>query len=85
MERVSLNTSLMAAEIAALLTRMTPSSRERHRRNVSAPTVLTATPSAKASTRDRVTRRPAARDWAIALAPAGSTPITRTSGRRALM
>ena len=41
-------------------------------------TCLTAVPSAKASTLDRVMRRPSARDMAIALAPTVSTPITLT-------
>ena len=38
MERVSLKTSLMAALMALLSTRMTPSSRLRHILNVSIPT-----------------------------------------------
>ena len=41
-------------------------------------TCLTAVPSAKASTLERVTRRPSARDMAMALAPTVSTPITLT-------
>eukprot|EP00878_Enallax_costatus_P045774 GHUV01055257.1.p1 GENE.GHUV01055257.1~~GHUV01055257.1.p1 ORF type:complete len:122 (-),score=20.50 GHUV01055257.1:451-816(-) len=36
--RVSLNTSLMAADMAALSTSSTPSHNSRHNRNVSAPT-----------------------------------------------
>lgn len=39
-------------------------------------TCLTATPSAKPSTRHSVMRRPCSSDIAIALAPVGSTPIT---------
>ena len=48
--RVSSNTSLIAAQIAAVSTRITSSTSSRQMRNVSLPTCLTATPSAKSPT-----------------------------------
>mmetsp|Transcript_30774 Transcript_30774/g.68187 ORF Transcript_30774/g.68187 Transcript_30774/m.68187 type:complete len:255 (-) Transcript_30774:1008-1772(-) len=84
MDLVSLNTSLMAALMALLSTRMTPSTSSRHSRNVSMPTCLTATPSAKASTLDSTTRSPRARLMVMALAPVGSTPMILMSGFNAL-
>mmetsp|Transcript_18219 Transcript_18219/g.45957 ORF Transcript_18219/g.45957 Transcript_18219/m.45957 type:complete len:280 (+) Transcript_18219:1106-1945(+) len=80
MERVSLNTSLMAALMALLSTSTTPSTSCRHSRKVSMPTCLTATPSANASTRDSATRSPRCRLSAIALAPVGSTPMILMCG-----
>jgi hypothetical protein len=50
MERVSSNTSLMAAQMASLSTRITSSTYCWHRRKVSSPTCFTATPSAKMPT-----------------------------------
>mmetsp|Transcript_31551 Transcript_31551/g.74997 ORF Transcript_31551/g.74997 Transcript_31551/m.74997 type:complete len:206 (+) Transcript_31551:264-881(+) len=79
-ERVSLKTSLMAALMAELSTRTMPSTSCRQRRKVSIPTCFTATPSAKASTLESITRRPVANDCAIALAPTGSTPMTLMDG-----
>ena len=84
MERVSLKTSLMAAQISSVLTSTTPSQNSRHTRNVSAPTVLTATPSAKLFRSSSVTRRPAARAVARQFESAGSTPSTLTHGATCL-
>ena len=81
MERVSSNTSLMAAQISSFVTRTTSSTVERATSNVCRPTVRTATPSAKMPTWSSVTRVPAASDWAMASASTGSTPMTAMSGR----
>ena len=54
--------TLIAVLIAELSTSTTPSSSSRHRRKGSAPGSLMATPSAKGSTRLRVTRSPRTRD-----------------------
>ena len=62
--------TLIAEEMAVLSTSTQPSSSSRQSRKVSAPTNLTATPSAKLSTLLRATRRPWASDCVIALAPA---------------
>ncbi len=48
--------------------------------NVSSPTRLTATPSAKIPTLSRVTRRPAFSDSYMPAASSGSTPMMRMSG-----
>ena len=81
MQRVSSNTSLMAAQMASVSTSTVPSTVSCATRKHSSPTVFTATPSAKPSTLASVTRRPLSRLCAIAFAPAGSTPMTSTSGR----
>mmetsp|Transcript_9472 Transcript_9472/g.38913 ORF Transcript_9472/g.38913 Transcript_9472/m.38913 type:complete len:215 (-) Transcript_9472:603-1247(-) len=75
----------MAAEISLLPTRTTPSSSSWQIRKHSAPTLRTATPSANGSTFESSTSRPRCRLCAMALAPAGSTPMMRTSGARRLM
>mmetsp|Transcript_7739 Transcript_7739/g.27204 ORF Transcript_7739/g.27204 Transcript_7739/m.27204 type:complete len:380 (+) Transcript_7739:493-1632(+) len=84
MDLVSSKTSFMAAHTSSVSTRTTPSSSCWHTRNVSVPTVLTATPSAKESTLVRLVTPPRYRLCAMPFAPAGSTPITLTSGRTLL-
>mmetsp|Transcript_6678 Transcript_6678/g.16148 ORF Transcript_6678/g.16148 Transcript_6678/m.16148 type:complete len:361 (-) Transcript_6678:144-1226(-) len=81
MARVSSKTSLMAAQISSLLTTITPSTKSLHSRNVSAPTSVTAVPSANVPTLGSSTRSPAARLRAMASASSLSTPYTFTSGR----
>ena len=83
-ERVSSNTSLMAAQMASLSTRIISSTSSRHRRKVSAPTCLTATPSANSPTCASLTRRPAASERVIASASTGSTPMILISRAQAL-
>ncbi len=80
-ERVSSNTSLIAAQIASVSTVIISSTYSRASRNVSLPTCLTATPSAKRPTCGSATRRPAASDRVIASESTGCTPITLISGR----
>jgi hypothetical protein len=77
MERVSSNTSLMAAQMASLSTTIISSTYSWHRRKVSSPTSFTAAPSAKRPTCSSSSMRlPAASDWVIASASMASTPIT---------
>ena len=78
---MSSNASLIAAQIASVSTRIISSTYLRARRNVSFPTLFTATPSAKSPTCGRVTRRPAWSERDIASESNGCTPTTRTSGR----
>ena len=82
-ERVSSNTSLIAAQIASVSTSTISSTYSWHRRKVSAPTYLTAAPSAKRPTDSRRTRLPALSDRSMASASAASTPsISSSSSRR---
>ena len=84
MLRVSMNTSLIAAQTASVSTVMNSSTRSRVMRKVSWPTSFTAVPSEKRPTSANVTRLPAATDCAIASESFICTPITRISGRTAL-
>ncbi len=79
-ERVSSNTSWMAAQISSVSSSMISSTWSRHSENVSSPTRLTATPSAKIPTLSRVTRRPAFSDSYMLAASSGSTPMMRMLG-----
>ena len=81
-ERVSSNTSWMAAQISSVSTSRISSTCALHSANVSSPTRLTATPSAKIPTRSRVTRRPACSDSYMPADSSGSTPMIRTFGYR---
>ena len=84
-ERVSSNTSLIAAQMASLLTRMISSTYSCASRKVSLPTFFTATPSAKMPTRGSVMRSPLHSERAIASASSGSTPTILISGRSRLI
>ena len=84
MERVSSNTSLIAAQVSSVSTRMISSTSCWHRRKVSLPTCFTATPSANRPTCARRTRRPALSERAMASESTGCTPMIRISGRRRL-
>jgi hypothetical protein len=70
--------------MASLSTTIISSTYSWHRRKVSAPTSLTAAPSAKRPTVSSSTRLPAASDWTIALESTVCTPITLISGRTRL-
>ena len=83
--RVSWKTSLMAAQTSSVLTSMNSSTSARVRRKVSLPTSLTAVPSENRPTSCSVTRRPALTDCTMALESVVCTPMTRISGRTALM
>ena len=80
-ERVSSNTSLSAAQMASVSTRIMSSTSSRAMRKVSSPTCLTATPSAKRPTCGSLTRRPAASERVMASESTGCTPMTLISGR----
>ena len=79
-DRVSSNTSFMAAQISSVVTWMISSTTSWQRRKVSCPTFLTAAPSAKRPTSLSATRLPAARDWTMAFASRVSTPMILTWG-----
>ena len=85
MLRVSWNTSLMAAQTASVSTTTKSSTSARVRRKVSAPTRLTAVPSENRPTSSSVTRRPARTERSMASESVVCTPMTRISGRTALM
>ena len=84
-ERVSWNTSLIAAHRASVSTVTTSSTYFWHSLKVSAPTRLTAVPSEKRPTSASSMRSPAARERAMASESRVCTPITRISGASALM
>ena len=79
-ERVSSNTSWMAAQISSVSTSTISSTCPRHSAKVSSPTRRTATPSANMPTRSSVTRRPPCSDSYMPAASRGSTPMTLTAG-----
>lgn len=70
--------TFIEAQIASRLTITMPSTSSLHKRNVSSPTALTATPSANPPTCSSVTLLPWHKDKAIAFASDGSTPIIFT-------
>mmetsp|Transcript_15590 Transcript_15590/g.20967 ORF Transcript_15590/g.20967 Transcript_15590/m.20967 type:complete len:434 (-) Transcript_15590:81-1382(-) len=80
-ERVSSNMSFRAAQISSFVTKTTSSTTSCATRNVSLPTIFTATPSANVSTCSSVTRSPSCKERNMASAPVGSTPMIRTPGR----
>ena len=81
-ERVSSNTSLMAAQVSSVLTRIISSTYCWHRRKVSSPTSRTATPSANNPTWESLIRSPFCNDRYMASASTGSTPMILVSGHR---
>jgi len=81
-ERVSSNTSWIAAQISSVLVSTISSTWPRHSAKLSSPTRRTATPSAKIPTRSSVTRRPALSESCIPAASSGSTPMIFTPGYR---
>ncbi len=85
MDRVSWNTSLIAAQIASVSTSTISSTYCLHSRRVSSPTIFTAVPSENRPTSCSCTRRPAAIERAIASESVVCTPITLISGASALM
>ena len=85
MLRVSMKTSLMAAQTASVSTVMNSSTSSRATRKVSSPTSLTAVPSENRPTSASVTRLFAATDCIIASESLICTPMTLISGRTALM
>ena len=85
MLRVSSNTSLIAAQTASVSTTTKSSTSARVRRKVSLPTCLTAVPSENRPTSSSVTRRPACTERTMASESVVCTPMTRMSGRTALM
>ena len=74
--------TFIEAQIASRLTITMPSTSSLHRRNVSSPTVLTATPSANPPTCSNMTLLPWHKDNAIAFASEGSTPIIFTCTKK---
>ena len=85
MERVSTNTSLMAAHTASVSTVMNSSTKPRVMRKVSSPTSFTAVPSENKPTSFKVTRFLACTEAIMACESFICTPITLISGRTALM
>ena len=85
MLRVSMKTSLIAAQTASVSTVMNSSTSSRETRNVSSPTSFTAVPSEKSPTSARVMRLFAATERVIASESFICTPMTLISGRTALM
>ena len=78
--RVSSKMSWIAAQVSSVETVTTSSTYFCARRNGSAPTRRTATPSWKMPTRSSVTRSPAASEACMLAASSGSTPTMRISG-----